>query len=92
MFVPAIVEVIAPVNVRVTESPLARLVIVHTPLLYVPPVTLAVNPLGNGSFITIFVAVSGPLLVTFTVNVPVCPTFNLLELAVFVITTSAFLT
>ena len=42
------------------------------------------NPAGNVSFIFMLSAVSGPLLVTFSVNVPVCPTFSGLLVAVLV--------
>ena len=35
----------------------------------------AVNPFGNMSLMSMFVAVSGPLLVTVIVNVPLSPTF-----------------
>ena len=79
MLVPAIAAVIGPVNVSVAVVPLVRLVIVHMPvvLLYVPCVGVpAVNPFGNASVIFMLVAVSGPLLVAFSVNVPVPPTFT----------------
>jgi hypothetical protein len=87
MLVPAIAAVIGPVNVSVAVVPLVRLVIVHMPvvLLYVPCVGVpAVNPFGNASVIFMLVAVSGPLLVAFSVNVPVCPTFSGLLVAVLV--------
>ena len=75
--VPAIVlGMLFFVNVSVTVVPLLRLVIVQSVPLYVPvPCVLAVNPFGSVSLMSMFVAVSGPLLVIVIVNVPVSPTF-----------------
>ena len=50
------------------------------------------NPFGSASVIFMLVAVSGPLLVAVSVNVPVCPTFNGLLVAVLVIVKTALFT
>ena len=92
VFVRAVGTVTVAMMLNVALVPLARLPTVHVPDAYVPVDGVALtsdNPAGSASATETACAVSGPLLLTVTVNVTLAPTDGVALLTVFVTARSA---
>ena len=94
VLVIGVVTVTAATIVRVSVAPPARSPIAHVPvaLVYAPTVGVAetnVSPAGSASVTVAAVAVSGPVLVTPTLNVTFAPSVGVLMSTLLVITRSA---